>query len=332
MNARLLLLSLTCWLGLGGCSSEADERLHPGNDYILFASGVSSKGVLVSDLKNQTFGVLGYSYTGAWSTVQAQAVPDVFYNQAVACDADGICSYTPLKQWDYNASYAFFAYYPHGNSSISLSGETMENTPYLIYTLPLASGRSYSPTVLTDVMTAVEVDRNNRQSNEVQFVFKHRLFCLDFEVLNWNDTDETIRDLSVTIDTLRYAVDTLSLDHRLPDRPGGRLMNNVTFQLAGNSGISIPSTGRNGEPLSLSGEEGHLLLIPQTRMSGTLSFERKKQEGDGYETMNVRFSSEKEFRAGNRYVFQINFSNTAITIAVIEAEEWRDNDTYIEFE
>ena len=113
---RIEYILLLAILLLASCDS--DEPKINGNDfpisygYMQFYTGVSSRAQLATDMKERNFGVLGYKYsaTTTWDAAKALATPNIFYNQQVSCDGNGICTYdispseagVQLKPWEDN--------------------------------------------------------------------------------------------------------------------------------------------------------------------------------------------------------------------------------------
>ena len=198
--------------------------IHDG--YMQFSTDVSTRAQLVTDMKGKSFGVLGYQYspTTNWATAKPVTAPmPDFYNLAVSCADDGICSYDAfptddskdLKEWE-ESNYSFFAYYPKDGTGITLSKNTDTNTPTLTYTYPWlnptgndswfnsnfqsvdkdgnrltfnAINLCHPDAPVFDLMTAEAVDVNGRGSGKVGLDFKHRMFALEVLANNYNENE-----------------------------------------------------------------------------------------------------------------------------------------------
>ena len=214
---RIEYILLLAILLLASCDS--DEPKINGNDfpisygYMQFYTGVSSRAQLATDMKKRNFGVLGYKYsaTTTWDAAKALATPNIFYNQQVSCDGNGICTYdispsetgVQLKPWEDN-NYAFFAYHPYNGAGIALSESGKTNTPTLTYTYgwlkPQSSDEWYSSNTKTinvchsnvpvfDLMTAEAIDVNGSGEGRVAFDFKHRLCAIEVLANNYNENE-----------------------------------------------------------------------------------------------------------------------------------------------
>ena len=182
--------------------------------YIFFSQGIDTKASLINsaaDMAGKEFAVIGFEYdkSSNWSTEKANALPNVFYNDAgtatipvetLTCDNEGTntstiaAEYSPLQGWSNTKKYSFFAYYPNsiGNSYVSLVN--MNGTAYT----PGAPSIKYTMTPadlkasMVDLMTAspqVDLDGSSSvvTSQDVTFNFSHRLSCLELKVRNSSD-------------------------------------------------------------------------------------------------------------------------------------------------
>ena len=210
-----------------------------------FSTGVSTRAQLVTDMKEKTFGVLGYKYSSTtnWATAKPIALPNTFYNLEVSCAGNGTCSYDAyptdgdksLKEWE-EGNYSFFAYYPYNGSGISLSAENATNTPMLNYTYPwlyptdkdnwyvkgftsmdnkgevqnfdLVNLCDASAPVY-DLMTAEAIDVNGTGAGTVGLDFKHRMFALEVLANNYNENSEGTFDARQSITGLVLTLEGL---------------------------------------------------------------------------------------------------------------------------
>ena len=335
--ALLAVVSVSC--EKTGIDSSTEVELAPQGGYIRFSTKVSTKAPLLTNLRGTNFGVLGYKYTYStnWETARATAAPSIFYDQTVRCDSDGVCTYDintidagdQLKSWELTSKYAFFAYYPqkNGTNGITISREEVTNTPTVNYVLPL-SDNPVLPENLCDLMTAYSVDET-AGGGTVGLTFQHRLFCIDVLVQNFNDKDESISNLTLTINNLKYQSVTLPMKND-PETTVvyGELPNNQkikVFRLIDNDDDPVTVSGNSGQ-ISLS--EGDLvdrkiMLIPQNEgIKGTVTFAEK----------NYDFSFPNEMKEGRKYNLVINFTGSTIVIATAEAGAWESVEVKHEFE
>ncbi len=199
----LSILAISAFF-LASCVKEAP--IAPGGDtyypifngYMLFSTDVSTRATLATDMHNKSFGVLGYQYspTTNWDTAKALATPNLFYNQTVSCNEDGVCSYEPIKPWE-DYKYSFFAYHPYAtaDNGITISGKDVVGTPTLTYTYPWIKDNQGQTTIyantfkkneICDLMTAEAIDEDG--SSNVNLDFKHRLFAIEVLATNYNES------------------------------------------------------------------------------------------------------------------------------------------------
>ena len=337
--ALLAVVSVSC--EKTGIDSSTEVDLGPNSGFIRFSTKVATKAPILTDLKGNHFGVLGYdySYSTNWETARALARPTVFYDQKVSCDSDGVCMYdlnpsldgNQLKPWVLASRYAFFAYYPQktNTNGITISGEEMTNTPTVNYVLPL-SDNPVLPEKLCDLMTAYSVDETVG-GGTVGLTFQHKLFCIEVLAQNFNNTPESISELTITIDNLKYQSITLPMKND-PETSivYGELPKNQqtkVFRLVGNgdSSVTVPA---NSGVVSMS--EGALanrkiMLIPQNEgIKGRITV---SGEDEAYE-----FSFPNEMKEGRKYNLVINFTGSTIVIAKAEAGAWESVTVEHEFE
>lgn len=226
---------------LTACNQQINEEFVESEiisgGYINFNAGVNTRaGVVLSEILEDDFSVLGYEYPNKWSDVEVQAKPNKFYNQRVVWDGEeGVHNYDvpgdeQLLPWVSGNIYSFFAFYPHTNklaagASILINDENSgvdgefdeadyEGIPYIIYTMP--TNDENVPEHLEDVMTAHIYDTNNQYSNAVTFYFTHRLTALDVEAQNFNPLDsETGEKIYIDIKSLSMKIESLNNQAKL---------------------------------------------------------------------------------------------------------------------
>lgn len=323
----------------------------PENGYIFFNTDVDSRGVLIEDRLEANFGVMGYYYASDWNTAKVQATPNVFdtYNQEVTWE-NNLHKYTPQKPWLAGQKYSFFAYYPYG---LTTSAATYEGNPYVKYTLASRS----DATELVDVMTSQVID-TDAGARTVDFIMKHRLTAIDVVARNFNDQNQNvvISNMSIEFDNLLFNNVTIPLNYTeepdlvyeaLPTANTGE----ATYPLLSNQSITIAPSNEKSEDTRITSSESEtsMIIIPQERfydlnkdnnideinedcslkgriiLDYTLGNTTKTNEP-------LEFQINKDLKSGRRYFIQLTFTTDAVTIAVIESEEWSDQNIYHEFE
>lgn len=340
-----------------GFVSEEIE-LFPHAGYIRFSTGVKTKAPIIDNMKARNFGVLGYEYgmNTNWQTASPLATPETFYNQLVSCSEQGVCSYdayptdpdTSLKPWELSKKYSFFAYFPYSmeknnpdtviDELITISGSDQVNTPRVKYSLPfgsdyLDSDGMVNPDNLLDLMTASSIDQT-AGAGMISFTFQHRLFCVEVVGQNFNDTNETISNLSVTFENLTYKEITVPMhmsDTNVDYTPND--FGAISFRLLNaNESVTLPSYGNTSGAISLAGvnKDKMLMLVPQNASKNAL---------EGYVTFTLSgepqskyFSANLNFREGRKYTLSINITGESILVVASEAEAWEQIPVGYEFE
>lgn len=347
----------------------ADIELLPEAGYIRFSTEVATKAPMIESMRGRNFGVLGYEYglNSSWEVAKALATPQTFYNQEVSCANNGVCTYDldisssdlNLKRWELAKKYSFFAYYPlmkESNGTIALSAQTAVNVPTVTYNLPFSS-QPVNPNSLLDLMTAYSFD-NTAGAGNVDFEFKHRLFCIEVLAQNFNtkntiknadgttqeiDAYEYISNLSLTIDNLQYQGLTVPMQKKekeeetyLATTPIANTNGAVTFSLlSGEEVITVPPRSNNGiGEVSLCGpnNDRFLMLVPQNgEIKGKVSF-TLKNHAEITETKELPFEANMSLEEGQKYNMTISFTGESVVIAMSEAGVWRAKAVNYEFE
>lgn len=214
MNRRLFVLTMAA-VSLMACDKEeVMEVPSVSGEYIEFGMpsvglDVETRAPLNQLAEGTSFGVLGYclaqtqpgdttlnTATGSvsWDTKKSLCRPHVFYKQEVAYSG-GICSYSPLVPWladDYR--YSFFAYYPYGDGKgfTVTTGESTLGAPSVKFSIPFDSmdeDTELDDAQVPDAMVAQSIDVI-RNTGQVQLNFLHLLTGLNFQVNNYNATDD----------------------------------------------------------------------------------------------------------------------------------------------
>lgn len=357
MRNKLFLIAMSV-LALTGCSNtetELDEVVVdlPAHGYILFDTPVPTRGELVSDM-NRNFGVMGYSWdyndaNDVWNTVKVQAKPNEFHAKMVTY-SDGLHSYTPLVPWKVASKYTFFGYYPHqseSEGSVAVSGDNVEGTPYLTYTLPT------DPAQMQDVMTASVYNTDYRSSREVALTFKHRLAAVDVQMINLNakfgdkDVHVKLTDLKLNFTNLKYNKAKVWMDESMGMDRTEAVNKEASYTMSSSLTIA-PSDITTGTTI-MESTGSPLILIPQEvdgttgALKGTVTFNLSYVDGNG-DAITLTDAEVKtgphshdivfdgDLVAGRKHVIQLAFTRDAVTVQIIPPSEWTENDVDIEFE
>ena len=328
-----------CLLGLLLLGCEKTEYAYrygaPIQFYSTTQSAYSRGGQTLNSLNGCSYGVIGYLYDMgmAWETVHSQAKPDAnWQNIVVQCDNDGNSIYQPLQHWNYGNRYAFFAYYPHSNSSTGVQMiegyANKEDVPQIVYTIPNAAFTG-SANLMQDVMVATKVDCSMQNTSNVELYFQHVLFAIKVVLQNYNNEAVGVRNLVLQLDNVKYQKATIPLDGSAITPTG--TTKTLTHTYVGNTPISVPSTN-NSAPYSLTNDENHIMLIPQVGLTGSITLDVLKSNGIyEKETVSLDFS-ENTFEAGHLYVISVQFLSDQVVVNTLSQSTWDDDSSQIEFE
>ena len=307
-------------------------------------------------MDGQNFGVVGFKYDAAttWSAVKADATPNVFYDEdpdaagtysltdveTVSVSADGtnttvgVGSYTPLQGWSNSKKYAFFAYFPLDNSTVSLvntdGSDYTGGVPAIRYTMDPTSGEAFR-TSMEDVMTApAQIDKfwkssaeggNNVPNGEVNFTFEHRLSSLGLNVKNSTAGGIAVNSVSFNISGLKNQSVIFPLD-------GGTAVYGNEGIAAIACSLTIPE---GGTAIATSGTEfpDRLILIPQTdpvTLTVTVGYTRTL---DGYAdnvTSHTTYELSTALTGGKKHIVNLNFKDSTVDVE-LKCGPWAESHT-----
>lgn len=349
----VLALSALC-----GCDSNTLDDIEnevqlPLYGYIHFDTQAPTRAGLVEDMK-RNFGVMGYSWeyndaNDVWNTVKVQAKPNEFHAKMVTY-SDGLHSYTPLVPWKVASKYTFFGYYPHeseSGGSVAVSGDNVEGTPYLTYTLPT------NPAQMQDVMTASVYNTDYKSAREVALTFKHRLAAVDVQMINLNakfgdkDVHVKLTDLKLNFTNLKYNKAKVWMDESMGMDRTEAVNKEASYTMSSSLTIA-PSDITTGTTI-MESTGSPLILIPQEvdgttgALKGTVTFNLSYVDGNG-DAITLTDAEVKtgphshgivfdgDLVAGRKHVIQLAFTRDAVTVQIIPPSEWTENDVDIEFE
>lgn len=355
------------------CSCEHDETVENGNidinvpkdGYIFFDTEVNSRGTLIYNYLQDDFSVLGYRYLNVWRSEEEQAkqtktfehngaeiTMGVFGNtpqaQVVAWDnSTNTHSYSPLKEWDKDLTYSFYAWYP---SNLPSSGISHEGNPYITYTIDKTD-----PTKHVDVMTACVIDTKSSSSKSVSFEMQHRLSAIDVIARSYVNAatlkldaglsaNIKINSVGIKFENLLYDGATIPLNTEdesevLQGTSTEGWSKTLTFApLIENVTMNYYESDDDVALLTKDVNKT-MLYVPQTEAitcTVEVSYDIVDGNGSTIEGYNDITSSStvtiKELREGTYYNLLLNFTKSGITVQVLEAEAWEDKNVKHEFE
>lgn len=340
--ALILTLLAGCTKASPGTDAPAPERY---DRYIFFSQSVPTKAALIESVNGSDmgqFGVVGFKYDigTTWSAVKANATPNVFYDEdpdaagtysltdveTVSVSVDGTNnsvgtgSYAPLQGWSNSKKYAFFAYFPLDNSTVSLvntdGSDYTGGVPAIRYTMDPTSGETFRNSMV-DVMTAAahkdqywkSSTDNTAPDGEIGFDFSHRLSSLGLKVKNSTAGGITVNSVSFNISGLKNQSIILPLD-------GGTAV-------YGNEGIDAIACSltipEGGTAITTSDTEisDKLILIPQTdpvTLTVTVGYTRTL---DGYAdnvTSHTTYELSTALNEGKKHIVNLNFRDSTVDV------------------
>lgn len=273
---------------LGGNNGGSEEIEIPlTGDYISFWTDIETRANLVTtDYIEQPLGLICYKYdpTNSWGAYQVSAKPNVDalgetqeYPTELAYDG-GSYTYGEPVSWE-SMKYAFFAYTPYGHSKVVPSGENVEKTPYVTYTLDTSNAANHA-----DVITGYAVNCYAAINKYVTFRMRHRLSAVDIAAVNYYDysypsgavdtegepiytTEKVtieIESMTATFTNLKYGSSKIYLDNNIASVPvelaGGP---KPSYSIVGTDGYKLkPSTSSEFDYISVN-QSTTMLFIPQ---------------------------------------------------------------------
>lgn len=363
MREYIKYLSIITIVSLMSCQKQTleNDRMYAEGGLISFSTKVETKAPIIENLNEDSFGVYGYNYSSLtnWNTYKAQATPNTFYKQLINCDSNGACSYTyqPIvknnvtetvdpdnfingqKKWELNQKYAFFAYYPYtaptsypSPGALVPSPAEQINVPYIEYTLPIKNGDSVDPDNLLDIMTSRVLEYSATLGTVVRFVFNHRLFCIELNGNNFNETEVKVSDLSMTISGIHYNKTKIYMDNSLPSESELTSESEstetgtytATFPLITADQTKIVEPGKGATSLSGLNGEKNVVLIPQDSSNGAtklkVEVKFKKDNADSYTIRSSEFDI--NFIEGKKYSLTINFIGQKVLLVEADPLPW----------
>ena len=347
---RLIHITILSVLLLAGCSKPSPAPAPAPEQYdryIFFSHGVETKASLIenaADLDGKAFGVVGFKYDfdKTWETEKATATPNVFADtpETVDVSADGtnttvgVGSYTPLQGWSNSKKYAFFAYFPLDNSTVSLvntdGSDYTGGVPAIRYTMDPTNDEAFR-TSMEDVMTApAQIDKfwkssaeggNNVANGEVNFTFEHRLSSLGLNVKNSTAGGIAVNSVSFNISGLKNQSVIFPLD-------GGTAVYGNEGIAAIACSLTIPE---GGTAIATSGTEfpDRLILIPQTdpvTLTVTVGYTRTL---DGYAdnvTSHTTYKLSTALTEGKKHNVNLNFKDSTVDVE-LKCGPWAESHT-----
>lgn len=370
--------AVALWM-LSSCSNRLDEVQEAVSPYIEFGTQTLKVQTRLSDtdggMRNEfkegdSFGVFGYCVphqvggdtpdyaagSSVWTSKMSNAVPDVFNNQKVTLNADGIWfynwkdmnsgSYNP-KYWYANGKdtegnsvseitnaqnyrYDFFAYYPYGTNVFVWSTE--KGAPKVEVSIPQTGGDNMKLSDNPDAMLSVIHNYQRKINSKLSFSFNHVFTALGFEVNNFSERRLEIHSIKMTGTFWKSLTVDFSNGHYTYNSSNTYTGTYVIFDEAGGNTLVLEAPGEGqsvttaespvgGEYLRLlpggfDGEENYLGPIPADEND---VIKLVIDYTFGAERKTASFSRPATFlpQSGTQYTSQLNFVGNAFVLQFV---------------
>jgi hypothetical protein len=275
--------------------------------------------------------------TDSWASASATATPGFMYYQTVTWN-NGAWTYSPVKYWPGKVDgtnygkITFFGYAPAtANAAMSeLSAETDVGAPAFTFTVPNENAKQY------DLSVDVLVDQTYLNGN-VKFNFNHLLSRIGFTAaLSDNYVDATVKVTSLKV---KYAGNKVRNKGRYTFGAADHAVN--SWVMTGADVSAMSTTGEGDEvasteqpalgasPVSVTGNDRFLMLMPQTVAAGDLTVDVTwtvtSGQGDNQSVVSNRKTvslSATTWEQGMGYAYQLNFSLTDVTFGGVAVTPW----------
>lgn len=176
---------------IGNNEGSNEIEIPVSGDYITFCTDVqqSRASLITTNYIEDSFGIFSYIYDGtnSWGAYKVNAKPN---EKALGQEGfitkvwhdNGTYTYGTAEKWDTGSKYAFFAYAPYDHDKVQPSGENVEGTPYVTYSLDTEDATKHA-----DVVTGYAVNCYAAINKYVTFRMRHRLSAVDVAAVNYYD-------------------------------------------------------------------------------------------------------------------------------------------------
>lgn len=176
---------------IGNNEGSNEIEIPVSGDYITFCTDVqqSRADLITTNYIEDSFGIFTYIYDGtnSWGAYKVNATPNetALGQEGFITEVEydnGTYTYGTPVSWATGSKYAFFAYAPYGHDNVEPSGEDVEGTPYVKYTLDTGDATNHA-----DVVTGYAVNCYAAINKYVTFRMRHRLSAVDVAAVNYYD-------------------------------------------------------------------------------------------------------------------------------------------------
>ena len=202
---------------------------------------------------------------------------------------------------------AFYAYYPYGNSALTLqSAANATGVPTYAYTVPQTVASQL------DVMTAQVTDRSCVSPSAVALSFAHR--CADIRFTVTNEQTSTLRVKNISVYGVKYSGTLTGSSWTLTGSANSS--SSHPFTLTSNTDIAASATA------DITGTANHFIMLPQTVGAATDIFVITTIENSEEKTYTYTLPSAMTWQAGKSYTYAITISGNSITVSGVTIVDW----------
>ncbi len=270
-----------------------------------------SRGSSVTKETITSYGVTAAVYPAAESYTTAEC-GSFWHNREVTTATGESHYYWPGESY----RVSFYAYYPYGNSALTIGAATQTGKPSYSYTVPAAVAEQL------DVVTAEVLDMSGaKQEEPVTLGFRHR--CCDIRFLLYNESflyPITIK--KIVIKGVKYS---------------GTLTGN-TWELTGTANsaeehpflLTTETEIATRETEDITGTTNHFIILPQTVSSGTEMIEVWVIKEGQEEKYAYQLPEDMTLEAGKSYTFTMAVGEDIIMVSnATSVADWEMAVTYL---
>ncbi len=208
---------------------------------------------------------------------------------------------------DYKVS--FYAYYPYGNSAVTISKATTTGKQTYTFTQPQDVADHF------DFMTAERTDMTAGPQAAVTLTFKHQLAGVRFSVYNQQNDALTVSRI-IILNAVKSAQINTEEDGTFYD--GDMIKNWTDTQLA------CSTTVESGATVDITGTDNHFFMFPAVYRTGRKLFLVNTVEDGENRAYFYTLPSAIEWKAGKVYHYKLTLGNGKMTVSTISVVDWEE--------
>ena len=337
VGAALAALSLLC-LSFGSCSSEDIQTSNADNigpqPMEFYISTIdanadgTTRGTPSEDLE-ESAGIYAYTYdpnAGIWENGGGTA-PDFMINEEMQFAGLKWLTVSPFDKMPVERAVRFYAYYPFGHDSISVTDDTHPNAPVITYKVPsdveeqvdLLAGSSFDA---GGSIREYSTDTQNSTTPEaVQLTLSHILTAVRFQI---GECREAGRIKSITFTSIlgenSYSLQRKADDSGFNGWSNKNLDNHSDLYTDFSIEVDKAIKTTQATPQVVTSDDQWLMMIPQT-LSEDSKLVVVYNSGGSDHTMEVSIDNYK-WRAGKKVTYTLNILSLQRLTVKTTVENW----------